>query len=165
MLVGKLRINAATAPDFLRQRVGSASTDLAMARRKQWIPATRASRPALPDEVEKRAIVATCEGFIREILKPRFLPEVRPTEWNYAIDIHGAWAAGRYRFMRRYRSGMEHNRGDEFDAPFARFDRMGPDCFNIYWMRHTGTWWQLYGGVTLAAALRILETDEVLRPV
>jgi hypothetical protein len=47
---------------------------------------------------------------------PRFLPEVRPSEWNYVIGIHGAWMAGRYRFMQRYRSGMEHNLGEEFDA-------------------------------------------------
>ena len=43
------------------------------------------------------------------------------------VDIHGAWAAGRYRFMQRYRSGMQHNLGEEFDAPFARIDRMGQD--------------------------------------
>jgi hypothetical protein len=139
--------------------------DREMARKKQWMPTVHALRPALPDEVEKRAIVVTCEAFIRDVLRPRFLPEVRPTEWNYVIDIHGAWAAGRYRLMQRYRSGMEHNRGYEFDAPFARIDRMGPDRFDIYWMRHTGKWWQLHVGVTLAEALRILETDGVLHPV
>jgi hypothetical protein len=136
-----------------------------MAQKKQWMPTTRALRPALPDEVEKRAIVVACDAFVRDVLRPRFLPEVRPTEWNYVIDIHGAWAAGRYRFMQRYRSGMEHNRGDEFDAPFARIDRMGPDRFDIYWMRHTGKWWRLHVGVALAEALRILETDGVLHPV
>jgi len=98
-------------------------------------------------------------------LKPRFLPKIRPTEWNYVIDIHGAWAAGRYRFIQRYRSGMQHNRGEEFDAPFARIDRMGRGRFDIYWMRHTGKWWRLYTGVTLAEALRILETDGILHPV
>ena len=67
--------------------------------------------------------------------------------------------------MQRYRSGMEHNRGEEFDAPFARIDRMGTDRFDIYWMRHTGKWWRLHVGVTLAEALRILETDGVLHPV
>ncbi len=67
--------------------------------------------------------------------------------------------------MQRFRSGMDHNRGAEFDAPFLRIDRMGPDCFDIYWMRHTGTWWPLRVGVTLAEALRIVETDEVLRPL
>jgi hypothetical protein len=111
-----------------------------MARKKQWMPSSRAPRPALPDALEKAVIVAACEAFIGDVLKPRFLPQIRPTQWNYVIDIHGAWAAGRYRFMQRYRSGMEHNRGDEFDAPFARIDRMGPDRFDIYWMRHTGKW-------------------------
>jgi hypothetical protein len=129
------------------------------------MPTIRAPRSALPDEAEKQAIIAACETFIRNVLKPRFLPGIRPTEWNYVIDIHGAWTAGRYRFMQRYRSGMAHNRGEEFDAPFARIDRMGRDRFDIYWMRHTGKWWRLYAGVTLAEALRILETDEVLRPV
>jgi hypothetical protein len=54
-------------------------------------------------------------------------------------DRHpGAWVGAQYRFTQRCRSGTEHNRGDEFDAPFARIDRMGPDCFDIYWMRHAG---------------------------
>jgi hypothetical protein len=117
------------------------------------------------DASEKAVIVAACEAFIGGVLKPRFLPQIRPTQWNYVIDIHGAWAAGRYRFMQRYKSGMEHNRGDEFDAPFARIDRMGPERFDIYWMRHTGKWWRLHVSVTLAEALRILGTDGVLYPV
>lgn len=136
-----------------------------MARAKQWMQTTRAARPKLPDDAEKQMIVAACEAFIADVLKPRFLPRISPTEWNYVIDIHGAWAAGRYRLMQRYRSGMEHNRGEEFDAPFARIDRMGPDCFDIHWMRHTGKWWRLHTGVTLVEALRLLETDGVLHPV
>jgi hypothetical protein len=73
--------------------------------------------------------------------------------------------SGTIPLVQRYRSGMEHNRGGEFDAPFARIDRMGPDRFDIYWMRRTGKWWRLHVGVTLAEALRILETDGVLHPV
>ncbi|HMH60881.1 MAG TPA: hypothetical protein VK561_06240 [Bradyrhizobium sp.] len=136
-----------------------------MARKKQWGPRMTAPRPAVPNGVEKQVIVTACEAFIRDVLKPRFLPQIRPTEWNYVVDINGAWAAGRYRFIQRYRSGMEHNRGEEFDTPFARIDRMGRDSFDIYWMRHTGKWWRLHTGVTLVEALRILETDGILHPV
>jgi hypothetical protein len=136
-----------------------------MARKKQWMLATRTRRPAPPDVLEKGVIVAACEAFIRDVLRPRFLPKITPTEWNYVIDIHGAWTAGRYRFIQRYRSGMEHNRGEEFDAPFARVDRVGRDRFDIYWMRHTGKWWRLHARVTLAEALRILETDGHLHPL
>ena len=101
-----------------------------MAKAKQWMQTTRAVRPDVPGDAEKQMIVAACEAFIADVLKPRFLRDIRPTEWNYVIDIHGAWSAGRYRFMQRYRSGMAHNRGEEFDVPFARIDRMGPDCFD-----------------------------------
>jgi hypothetical protein len=136
-----------------------------MARKKQWIRITRAPRPAPPDEAEKGAIVAACEAFIRVVLKPRFLPAITPTQWNYVIDIHRGWPAGRYCFMQRYRSGMEDNRGEEFDAPFARLDRTGRDRFDIYWMRHTGKWRRLHEGATLVEALRIMETDGHLHPV
>ena len=136
-----------------------------MVRRTHWSETPPAGRPVAPDNLEKQKIIAACESFIRDFLKPRFLPEIRPTEWNYVVDIHGAWAGGRYRFMQRYRSGMEHNRGEEFNAPFARLDRIGKDRFDVYWMRHTGKWWRLYAGVTLADALQILETDGILHPV
>ncbi|NKK64479.1 hypothetical protein GFL88_13210 [Rhizobium leguminosarum bv. viciae] len=135
-----------------------------MAGKRQWI-GTRIEKPAPADNLEKQAIIAACEAFIRDILKPRFLREIRATEWNYVVDIRGSWAGNRYRFMQRYRSGFEDNRGEEFDAPFARIDRMGPDRFDIYWMRHTGKWWRLHSGATLAEALRILETDGMLHPV
>jgi hypothetical protein len=135
-----------------------------MARKKQWMPSSRAPVRRHPTRRRRRSSSLLASLHWRR-LKPRFLPQIMPTQWNYVIDIHGAWAAGRYRFMQRYKSGMEHNRGDEFDAPFARIDRMGPDRFDIYWMRHTGKWWRPHVGVTLAEALRILETDGVLYPV
>ena len=136
-----------------------------MASNKQWIRTAPVPRVTVIESLEKQAVVTACETFIREILKPRFLLEIRSTKWNYVVDIHGAWAARRYRFMQRYRSGMEHKRGEEFDAPFARIDRMGRDRFDIYWMRHTGKWSRLHIDVTLVEALRILETDDILYPI
>ncbi len=132
-------------------------------RTKEWGLAK--PRPSRPNDVEKQRIIAACDAYIQDVLKPRFLPKIKPTHWNYPIDIRGVWMGGRYRFVQRYRSGMEDNRGEEFDAPFARLDRMGPDCFDIYWMRHTGKWWRLYCGVTLAEALKALEDDGHLHPL
>jgi hypothetical protein len=130
--------------------------------RKIWAPGP--ARPQAPNTAEKRAIISACEHFIATVLKPRFLPEIKPTQFNYPIDIHGEWRAGRYRFMKRYRSGFADNAGWEFDAPFARLSRMAPDRFDIHWMRHTGQWWPMYSGKTLEEALHLLETDGVLWP-
>ncbi len=40
---------------------------------------------------EKAAITAACQRLIDEILKPRFLPAIRPTKFNYPVDICGKW--------------------------------------------------------------------------
>src|SRR6266403_760139 len=45
-----------------------------VAGKKHKIWTGRAARPVPPDEAEKRAIIAACESFIRDVLKPRFLP-------------------------------------------------------------------------------------------
>jgi hypothetical protein len=133
---------------------------------KIWMRApARAPGPAKTSEAEKQAIIAACEELIETVLKPRFLPEIIPSEErNYKINIHGAWRGGRYKFMQRYRSGFPDNKGVEFDAPFARIDHMGDGKFDIYWMRYTGEWWQVHGNKTLEEALHILQTDNVLFP-
>ena len=88
-----------------------------------------------------------------------------PSPFNYPVDIKGAWASGQYRFIQRYRSGHDENTGEEFDVPFARIDRVDPDRFDIYWMRHTGQWWKFREGVSFAKALKLLETEEILHPL
>ena len=64
------------------------------------------------------------------MLKPRFLPVIRPTEFNYPVDICGKWHGTRYRFIQRYRSGFPENLGQEFDAPFTRLDWISPGRFD-----------------------------------
>jgi hypothetical protein len=59
-----------------------------MARHKQWGLAVRAPRPVLPDADEQQAIIAACQTLIRDVLKPKFLPEIRPGDHTCVIDIH-----------------------------------------------------------------------------
>jgi hypothetical protein len=92
---------------------------------------------------------------------PRFVPQITPGPFDYPIDIHGDFRAGRYRFMTRYRSGHTANEGEEFDAPFARLDHTGPDRFDVFWMRHTGEWWPLYSGLSPHAII----DAEILYPL
>jgi hypothetical protein len=118
-----------------------------------------------PSEAEKSCITAACQRFIDEILKPRFLPAITPTAFNYCIDIQGKWQGPRYRFIQRYRSGFLENLGEEFDAPFVCLDWTGPDRFDIQWHRHTGAWYRLYRGQTLVQALKTIEADGHLHPL
>jgi hypothetical protein len=118
-----------------------------------------------PSEAEKTRITATCQRFIDEILKPRFLPAITTTEFNYCVDIQGKWQGPRCRFIQRYRSGFPENLGEECDAPFVRIDWTSPNLFDIQWHRHNGTWYRLYRGQTLVQALKTIEADGHLHPL
>ena len=120
-----------------------------------------------PSEAERRAIGDACETFIEDVLIPRFLPEVRPTEaFNYPIGIFGKWHGGKYRFIQRFRSDRPENKLDpEFDSPFARIEFVSEDRFDLSYFRHTGQWWTVYRGVSLAEALSLLETEGIFHPV
>ncbi len=135
-----------------------------MGRRRQWI---YVGEPAghKPAEGEKVAITATCDQFIAEVLKPRFLPEIRPTSFNYPVDICGKWHGGKYRFIQRFRSDHPDAIEPEFDAPFARLEYVGRDRFNLSYHRHTGEWFCLYRSVSLTEALRLIERDGHFHPV
>lgn len=118
--------------------------------------------------VEKARIAAVCERFIAETLKPRFLPAIVPSRFNYPVDIVGRWRGSKYSFITRYRSGFPDNLGEEFDSAFARLDHV-EEClketrFDVMWHRHTGQWWRLHSSVTLEEALRLIETEPALRP-
>jgi hypothetical protein len=117
---------------------------------------------------EKAAIAATCERFIAETLKPRFLSEIRPTQFNYPVDIFGKWRGSKYSFITRYRSGFPDNLGEEFDSAFTRIDHveehLAETCFDVMWHRHNGQWWRLHASATLKQALQLIETESLLQP-
>ena len=116
-----------------------------------------------PSAGEKSAIVAACEKFIAEVLEPRFLPVIRPTEFNYPIALYGKWHGNKYRFITRFRSDDPRSYEAEFEAPFARLyvDR---DCFDLSYHRHTGEWFCLFERVSLAEALHLIESDGHFAP-
>ena len=131
-------------------------------RQRQWV---QTGRSGSLSEAEKVTIAAACLRLINAVLKPRFLPVIRPTKFNYPIDIHGKWHGTRYRFIQRYRSGFPENLNEEFDAPFTRLDWVGRDRFDVQWHRHTGAWFCLYRGLSLTEALKAIEADGHLHPV
>ena len=116
-------------------------------------------------ERDKPAIDAACERFIDDVLKPRFLPEICPTEFNYCIDIFGKWHGRSYRFIQRYRTDRPDADEREFDAPFTRLEYTGPDRFDLSYMRHTGQWNCIFRGLTLKQAFETIESQIHFHPL
>jgi hypothetical protein len=52
---------------------------------KAWRWSSRRRAPVVPEH-EKQMVIAACDRFIHEVLQPRFLPEIVPTELNYPVE-------------------------------------------------------------------------------
>jgi hypothetical protein len=132
--------------------------------KRRWVWARKRVR-VFPSEIEKVKIIAACDKFVAEVLAPRFLPEVRSTEFNYPVALYGKWHGGRYRFIERFHSDSRDATEPEFEHAFTRLDYIAPDCFDVMWHRHTGQWWRLYHSVSLTEALRHIEQNGHLHPL
>jgi hypothetical protein len=129
----------------------------------QWMyVGARAGNKPKPDE--KAAISAACERLIDEVLLPRYLPQIEPTEFNYPIAIYGKWHGNYYRFITRYRSDRAESVVPEFEAPFARLEFVSRDCFDLSYHRHTGEWIRLFQQLTLAEALAEIAAGNFFHP-
>jgi hypothetical protein len=132
-------------------------------RRGQWVFRTSGPAPA-SFKRDKPLIDAACHRFIDEVLKPRFMQEIRPTQFNYPIDICGRWHGTNFRFIQRYRVRPPNPDEEEFDAPFARLEYCSTDRFGLSYFRHTEEWWPLCREVSLAKALTLMQENELLWP-
>jgi hypothetical protein len=130
--------------------------------------ATRWARVKALSPAEKIEIGVRCDAFISDVLAPRFLPAIRPTEWNYPIALHGKWRGSKYSFFIRYRSGFADNLDEEFDSAWVRLDhhdeQFAKPLFHIMWHRHTGQWYPLHASATLDEALDMILNDGILQP-
>ena len=123
--------------------------------RGQWVyVGGRAGNTPRPEG--KAAITAACERLIADVLLPRYLPEITPTEFNYPIAIYGKWHGNKYRFITRYRSDRADSFTPEFEAPFARLEYVSRDRFDLSYHPHTGEWYRLYKWITLNEALALI---------
>ena len=123
--------------------------------RGQWVyTGVRAGNKPRPQH--KAAITNACERLIADVLLPRYLPKITPTEFNYPIAIYGKWHGNKYRFITQYRSNHADSFEPEFKAPFARLEFVAADQFDLSYHRHIGEWFSLYQKVTLDKALALI---------
>ena len=109
-----------------------------------------------PSAEDKVAITSACERLIADVLLPRYLPQIKPTEFNYPIAIYGKLHGNKYRFITRYRSDHPDSLTPEFEAPFARLEFVSSRCYDLSYYRHTGKWFCLYQQLTLQEALDLI---------
>ena len=131
---------------------------------KVWMAAATRRPTPKPSPAEKAAITSACEALITETIIPKYLPEVRPRDFNYPVAIYGKWLSNKYRFITKFVCPDPSSTAPWFETAYARIDYDGPDRFSVWWHRHTGEWRCMHEDKSLTEALHLIATEPYLRP-
>lgn len=132
---------------------------------KTWARSSRGpSQTKIPDAV-KAAISAKAQHLIDADLKPAHIkPPPKKADFNFLIDLHVKWHGRHLIFCSTYACPGPHALSPTFESRFARMEYLGPDRFNLSYMRHTERWWEVYSGLTLEECFDHVKEDPLFLP-
>lgn len=132
---------------------------------KRWIRSPlKQPKPKVP-ESEKQLVEEKCNELIETEFKPKYI-ESPPTNsnLNYRVDIFCKWYRNYFYLCSTYNCPSPMAISPSFESRSARLEYVGPDCFNIAYMRHTGQWWEIKRGLSLEDCLLELRNNPLLHP-
>lgn len=99
---------------------------------------------SLKEDVSKIA-----SSLINDVLRPLHIkPKQENHHFNHLVDIFLKWRGSSLYFCATYKSYGESAISPSFDVKFARLIYVGEDKFNLSYMRHNDSWFELHLGFT-----------------
>ena len=98
-------------------------------------------------------------------LKPNYIkPPPEDERFNYLVDIYTKWYRNYFYFCSTYNSPGPYAISPSFEDKFARLEYVGPDRYNLFYMRYTGQWWELYQDFSLEDCFNAIEEEPHFQP-
>ena len=129
-------------------------------RKKMWIfGSSKLSKPKVPDAV-KSNVTSVANNLIEAVLKPKYVrPPSGNENYNYILDIYSKWYCNYFYFCAKYACPGANAISPYFETKFARLEYISKESFNLSYMRHTGTWWELYTALSLDECLAVIRDE------
>lgn len=123
--------------------------------KKIWIYKPKITKESVP-ELTKKKIEIAGNTLVDSILKKNFIkPKPKNPKFNYIGNIFTKWNRNYFYFCATYFT-PPGSPIESFETRFARLEYMGVNQFNLSYMRHTGTWWELERNISLQKALNLI---------
>jgi hypothetical protein len=132
---------------------------------KRWVYSpTKPPKSAVPDGI-KAEVEAKAKALIDGVLKPQHVkPPPKNAGFNYVTDIMAKWHGSYFYFISIYACPGPNALSPTFEEKFARMEHVGEGRFNLAFMRHTGTWVELFTGQTVDECLKSIQEDPWFQP-
>ena len=114
---------------------------------KAWIiKQPKKHSPNLPLDL-KAEIDRKANEFIIAELQPQYvqnaIPPLNPNH-NYITQIYTKWHGRYFYFCAEYTCPSPQAHSPTFESKFARLEYTAPERFNLSYLRHNRTWWELW---------------------
>jgi hypothetical protein len=129
-----------------------------------WAKVKKRSAEKIPDAL-KTKVKTQADALIENVLKQKFiLPPPEDSDFNYIVDIFGKWYRKYFYFCSKYNCPSPHAMSPFFESKFARLEYIGPDKFNLSYMRHTNQWFEIGFDMSLNECMKAIEEDNHFYP-
>lgn len=135
-------------------------------RQKMWVYSP--PKPKAPDAVKVEVEIKAIE-LVDAVLKPEHVkPPPKNAKWNYIVDIYTKWHRNYFYFCAKYACPGPNALSPFFDTGFARLEYAGgvdqQSRFNLSYMRHTGSWWEIRHGLSLEQCFAEIREGGLFHP-
>ena len=125
---------------------------------RTWAP-SKMLKPKVPDGLKKE-VQAKADDLVAKVLTPKYIkPPPKKPRWNYPIELWTKWHRSFFYFGSTWASPGPNRIAPTFENRFARMEYVGDRLFNLAYFRHTGEWWTIHKGLTLAECLELIGED------
>ncbi len=134
-------------------------------RQRSWVYSPKSqAKPQVPEEI-KTDLEKKANELIESFLKATYIkPPPEKKEFNYLVDIYSKWYRVYFYFCSKYCCPGPNAISPFFEDKFARLEYIGNGLFNLSYMRHTGTWWEMYQNLSIDECLAAIKNDPCFFP-
>jgi hypothetical protein len=130
---------------------------------RQWVYSPRPAS-GVPDAA-KQQVMAKADEIIETLFKPRYLkPRPKKAMFNYIVDIYAKWHKNCLYFGAKYACPGPHALSPFFEDSFTRLAYMANGRFNLAYMRHTGTWQEVFTDLSREEAFDEIRNQPFFHP-
>jgi hypothetical protein len=124
----------------------------------------KSPKPKVPEDV-KSEVETKAKELVESFLKPEYIePPPEEMRFNYLVDIYTKWYRSSFYFCATYACPDPQAISPSFETKFARMEYAGNRLFNLSYMRHTGTWFEIFRDLSIDECLEMIKDMPHFQP-
>jgi len=117
------------------------------------------------DEILKHKVQGQVQAIIDKYFSPNIVTPPKGNKYNYISGIYLKWYRNYLYFISKYECPGPNAISPSFETKFTRIECQGHNSFNLSYMRHTGSWQEVYRELGLEETMQTIIEEILFHPL